>query len=92
MCGNVCDAGKQALILVGLKGGNMNDQMDAIDTKQQREIDDLKTVNERQDSYIKNIIWSFVLFAIIQFATMIMFMQSYDRDCPHDNCPHHAPK
>jgi hypothetical protein len=66
----------------------MTEQMDAVDTQQQMEIDDLKTVNERQDSYIKNIIWAFVLFAVIQFSTVIMWMWTAKVDCPHENCPH----
>lgn len=70
----------------------MTEHMDAVDRKQQDEIEDLKTVNERQDSYIKNILWAFVLFAIIQFTTMIFFMREFDQNCPHENCPHHVQK
>lgn len=70
----------------------MSEEMDAIDTRQQKEIDELMKVNERQDSYIKNIIWAFVMFAVIQFTTMIFFMREFDQNCPHEGCPHHVQK
>lgn len=65
-------------------------KMDAVDTQQQREIDDLKEVNFRQDSHLTNIIWAFALFALLQFGSMVIFFSEFGTECPHRECPHHA--
>lgn len=71
-------------------------EMDAVDSGQQREIEELKSVNARQDSYLKNVIWAFVVFGVIQFSSMVMFLQQFGVNglglCPHKDCPHHVVK
>jgi hypothetical protein len=64
-------------------------EMDAIDRQQQVEIKELQAVNQRQDSFMRNLLWAFVLFALIQFFGMIMFLSKSGEPCPHEGCPHH---
>lgn len=54
-------------------------KMDEVDKQQQREIDDLKAVNERQDAFVKNMVWAFVIFGVIQFLSSLMYLSSLEK-------------
>jgi len=65
------------------------DEMDLIDQKQQREIDDMREVNKRQDRFMTHMVWAFVFYGIILVFGQFMYVSRFDETCVHPECHHH---